>query len=302
MEKPLMTRVSYIDCSAFMKTILIAEAPDHEIAVHLGDPVDQRDLRGRIGDAEVILNGHTFMDAGMLDDLPTLQRIVFLGTGAGSYIDLAAAAKRGVTIDTIAGYGDRSVAEHAFALILAAARRVTEMDSALRAGVWEPLEGLEMSGRRLGILGFGGIGRELATMARGFGMIPLIWNRSGVSEEWHMHEAPLDAVLSQSDVVSLHLALTPDTHGFLDAKRLMLLKERAILVNTARGGLIDEAALVAALREGRLKYAALDVFSEEPLPLGHPLLDCDNVTLTAHAGFKTEAASRNLIRKALALL
>lgn len=295
-------RASYVDCSPFMKALLDAEAPDRDIAVHLGNPVDLPDLLARAGDAAVVLNGHTVMDAAAMDGLPLLRRIVFLGTGAGSYIDMDAAALRGIAINTISGYGDRSVAEHAFALILNAARRVAEMDRMLRAGAWEPLEGIELAGRRLGIVGFGGIGRELATMAHGFGMVPMIWNRSGVPEEWRAYAATLDAVLSQADVVSLHLALAPETRSFFNAERLATIQNGAILVNTARGGLIDEAALVVALREGRLRHAALDVFEAEPLPLGHPFFNCENITLTAHAGFKTEAASLNLIRKALTLL
>ena len=285
-----------------MKRMIEKIAPDSGIELHLGDPETADDICKRVGRAEVILNGHTMMDASLFDRMPSLRRIIFMGTGASSYIDIAAAAQRGILVSTVAGYGDRSVAEHAFALILAAARRVAEMDRAVRAGVWEPLEGLELAGRRVGIVGFGGIGKELAKIAIGFGMVPLIWNRSRVEDAWVGYTVSLDALLSQSDVVSLHLGLTSETRRFLGPDQFAKMKTGAILVNTARGGLIDEAALIHALEEGHIGHAALDVFDQEPILSDSPFLRFEQVTLTAHAGFKTEDAIQHLIRKAVELI
>jgi D-3-phosphoglycerate dehydrogenase len=171
------------------------------------------------------------------------------------------------------------------------------MDRAVRAGTWEPLEGTQLTGKTLGVVGLGGIGREVVRLARGMGMEVIAWNRT------RRHDAPaplvdLDALLARADVVSLHLALNDETRGFLDRARLERMKPGAILINTARGALVDEAALVAALTSGRIK-AGLDVFHDEPLKPDHPLARLDNVTLSAHAAFRTPEASMTLLRRAI---
>jgi len=233
---------------------------------------------------------------------PDLKAIVFLGTGAASFVDLAAAADLGITVRNYKGYGDRSVAEHTIAMLFAAVRRIAEMDRAVRAGRFEPIDSFEIRGRKLGLIGTGGIGGEVARMAAGLGMQVLAWNRSGVDPALPAEAVELDDLLARADIVSLHLALNEETRGFLDAARIGRLKPGAILVNTARGAILDEAALIEALRAGRLRHAALDVFVEEPLPAGHALLGLDNVTLTPHAGFMTREASVNLVRMALELV
>jgi D-3-phosphoglycerate dehydrogenase / 2-oxoglutarate reductase len=245
----------------------------------------------RLRGATVAINGHTPMPQALLRRCQGLKSIVFLGSGASSYIDVDAAAALGIVMRTVMGYGDRTVAEHAMALMLAASRRVVEMDRALRADRWEPLEGIDLAGKRLGVIGTGGIGTTFMRMAEAFGMDVATWNRSAGSTPL----VRLEELLETSDVVSLHLALTAETRGFLDASRLARLRPGAILINTARGALIDEAALIAALTEGRLRHAALDVFVDEPLPHGHPLTRLNNVTLKSHAGYKTPEASRRLL-------
>jgi D-3-phosphoglycerate dehydrogenase len=179
----------------------------------------------------------------------------------------------------------------------ACARDLARMDRAVRAGTWEPLEGTQLTGKTLGVVGLGGIGREVVRLARGMGMEVIAWNRT------RRHDAPaplvdLDALLARADVVSLHLALNDETRGFLDRARLERMKPGAILINTARGALVDEAALVAALTSGRIK-AGLDVFHDEPLKPDHPLARLDNVTLSAHAAFRTPEASMTLLRRAI---
>jgi D-3-phosphoglycerate dehydrogenase / 2-oxoglutarate reductase len=235
------------------------------------------------------------MPAELLRRCPRLRSIVFLGSGASSYIDLAAAETLGIVVRTVLGYGDRTVAEHAMALMLAAARQITGMDRALRLGQWEPLDGMELAGKRAGVIGTGGIGATFMRLTDAFGMDVVAWNRTTPSEPLPGRQVPLEELLETSDVISLHIALNEETRGFLDAARLTRVKPRAILINTARGALVDEAALIAALESGRLGHAALDVFAEEPLPGGHPLTRLANVTLTAHAGFKTPEASRRLL-------
>jgi D-3-phosphoglycerate dehydrogenase len=266
-----------------------------------GEPESPAAVVERLRGVTVALNGHTMMPAEALRRCHGLRSIVFLGSGATSYIDVEAAEALGIVVRTVPGYGDRTVAEHTMALMLAASRRVTEMDRAVRAGLWEPLLGMDLAGKRLGVIGTGGIGATFMGMAEAFGMEVVAWNRSQPIRALPGRMLPLDELLETSDVVSLHLALNAETRGFLDAARLARMRPEAILVNTARGALIDEAALVRALEAGRLGHAALDVFAEEPLPLGHAFTRLPNVTLTAHAGYKTPEASLRLLEMSLDL-
>lgn len=262
----------------------------------LADAVVER-LRG----VTVALNGHTMMPADLLRRCHGLRSVVFLGSGATSYIDVEAAEALGIMVRTVPGYGDRTVAEHTMALMLAASRRVAQMDRSVRAGVWEPLLGMDLAGKRLGVIGTGGIGATFMALAEAFGMEVVAWNCSSPKRALPGRMVALQELLETSDVVSLHLALNAETRGFLDAARLARMRPTAILVNTARGALIDEAPLLEALETGRLGHAALDVFAEEPLPSGHPLTRLANVTLTAHAGYKTPEASLRLLELSLDL-
>lgn len=294
--------VCYIDCSPFMHTLLLADKLSHnELRVNVGDPAPGG-IPALIGNSTVIINGHTWMDADLMDACPHLRSIVFMGTGASSYIDLAAARERNIVIRTIKGYGDRSIAEHTFALMLSAARRVPKMDAALRSGVWNPEAGIELAGSTLGVLGAGGVGGTVAQMAHTFGMRVLIWNRSVLAPPLVAMQADLDTVLTKSDVISLHLALNDQTRGFLDKDKLLRMKPGSMLINTARAELVDTHALIQQLTANPgISHAALDVYDTEPVDAEHPLLKLDNVTLSAHAAFKTEAASRRLLRQSIAV-
>jgi D-3-phosphoglycerate dehydrogenase len=227
---------------------------------------------------------------------------VFLGTGAASFIDLGAADRLGIRVRNYRGYGDQSVAEHALALMLAAARQVARMDREVRRGEWDAREGIELAGKVLGVVGTGGIGKTMAQLGAGIGMRVIAWNRSGVPADLPCRAVELDALLEAADVVSLHVALNEESRGLIDRRRIGLLRPDAILINSARGAILDEVALVEALRAGRLRHAALDVFADEPLPENHPLTRLDNVTLTPHAAFMTQEASTRLLRMALDLL
>jgi D-3-phosphoglycerate dehydrogenase len=172
------------------------------------------------------------------------------------------------------------------------------MDRAVRAGVWEPLESMQLNGKTLGLIGLGGIGREVARIARGIGMEVIAWNRSPRPDAG-VPLVGLDELLARADVISLHLALNDETRGLLDAKRLASTKPGVILVNTARGALVDETALIDALERGHIRHAGLDVFHAEPLRPDHPLVRMENVTLTSHAAFRTLEASMTLMRRAI---
>lgn len=296
-------RPLFIDCPPFLKELydegLSGIVPDLE--VHVGDPVGD-ELVALCAGRSHIMNDHSRFTAAILERCPDLRCIVFLGTGAGSFIDLEAARRLGITVRSYKGYGDRSVAEHAFALMLAAAHRVAEMDRDVRAGRFEPKNSIELLGKTVGVIGTGGIGREMVRMCAGIGMKVLAWNRSGVPTDLPCEEVPLDELLRRCDVVSVHLVLNDETRGLLSREKLALLKPGAIFVNTARGAIVDEEALVEALRDGRIGHAALDVFVEEPLPADSPLRGLANTTLTPHAGFMTREASINLLRMALEIL
>jgi D-3-phosphoglycerate dehydrogenase len=161
-----------------------------------------------------------------------------------------------------------------------------------------PLEGMQLNGKTLGIIGLGGIGREVARIARGIGMTVIGWNRTPRPQDG-VAAAELNDLLARSDVISLNLSLNDETRGFLDAARLARVKPGAFLVNTARGALVDDDALIAALNDGRIRHAGLDVFTAEPLKADHPFAAMENVTLSAHAAFRTLEASQTLLRRAI---
>ncbi len=293
----------FIDCPEFLGQLygeeLRAIVPD--LVMNIGDPPGG-DTPGLLAGAVGAINDHTLMDEDILRACAGLKTIVFMGTGASSYIDVEAAEKIGIRVRTIRDYGNRTVAEHAVALMFAAGRRIASMDRAIRTGHWETLDAIEFEHKTLGVVGTGGIGREMVRLGDGLGMKVLAWNRSGVPGDLPAEECELDDLMARSDVVSLHLSLTDETAGMIDARRIALMRPHAILVNTARGGVIDEAALITALKESKIAHAGLDVFPEEPLPADHPLLALESVTLTAHSGFMTREASARLLRMALEIM
>jgi D-3-phosphoglycerate dehydrogenase len=291
----------FIDCTDQLEPLFAAaHGPgDPPIAVHKDTGAD--DAVRLVDGYDACVVDHTYMPAALLERCGSLRHIVFLGTGASSYIDVDAAARRGITVHTIKGYGDVSVAEHAIALMMSAARGIALMDRKVRAGSWHKVEGVQLAGRTLGVIGLGGIGREVARIAGGIGMTVIAWNRSPPASA-AVEMVSLDDLLARSDVVSLNLALNDATRGFLDAARLARLKPGCILVNTARGGLIDTAAMIRELATGRIAHAALDVFDPEPVPPGDPLTRLDNVTLAAHTGFLTGEAALELLRRAVAIV
>ncbi len=247
---------------------------------------------------DFVLDDHSQLPTEALRLCKDLKHVIFLGTGARSYMNPEELAELGITVHIIKGYGDTAVAEHSVALMWAAARGVAGMDGAMRRGEWPRTEGMELTGKTIGLLGFGGIAAEVARITAGSGMRVLAWNRTPRTAP-NVTFVDLDTLLAESHVLSLHLLLNDETRGFLSAERIARMRPGAILVNTARGAIVDEAAMIAALRSGHLRHAALDVFDVEPLPAGHVLTTLPNVTVTAHSAFRTPEASDNLIRRAL---
>jgi D-3-phosphoglycerate dehydrogenase len=289
----------FIDCNDQLDKVwdMVTRPDDPPIAVNK-TPFSREDLPKVVADNEIVLDDHSYMPTELVAQCPNLKHIVFLGTGAASYMNVDELKGRGVAVHTIKGYGDTAVAEHTIALMFAAARGVARMDRTVRGGTWAPLEGMQLNGKTLGVIGLGGIGAEVARIARGIGMEVIAYNRTprpgaGVKQ------VDIDALLATADVVSMNLTLNDDTRGFLDARRIARMKPGALFVNTARGALTDEPALIDALNSGHIRHAGLDVFHNEPLRADHPFAAMDNVTITAHAAFRTLEASMTLLRRAI---
>jgi D-3-phosphoglycerate dehydrogenase len=293
--------ILFLDCFGDMIGLWrrVLRPDDPAIAVNMADG-QPNDVPALLKGYDICINDHTYFNADLLARCGGLRHIVFLGTGASSFIDLDAAARHGITVHTIKGYGDTAVAEHTIALVLAAARSVARMDREVRAGGWRQIEGVQLFGKTLGVVGLGGIGREVARMATGLGMRVLAWNRSPIDTP-AAPLVPLDQVLAESDVLCVTLALNEGTRGLLDHDKLMRTKPGVILVNTARAAIVDADALAALLRSGHIRHAAIDVFSQEPPAADDPLLTLPNVTLTAHAGFMTPEATMRMLRTAVDL-
>jgi D-3-phosphoglycerate dehydrogenase len=273
---------------------------DPEIAVNFAAAQPENVPKLLAGYSTCIVD-HSYFDAELLGSCPDLRRIVFLGTGASSFIDLAAAARHSIAVDTIKGYGDTTVAEHTLALVLASARDVAKMDRDVRVGGWRQMPGVQLKSKVLGIVGLGGIGREIARLGAGIGMEVRAWNRSPMPGTT-IPLTSLDEVLATADILCVALALNEQTRSFLNREKLSRTKPGVIVVNTARADVIEADALVALLRSGHIRHAGIDVFSQEPPRPDDPLLSLDNVTLTAHAGFMTPEATMTMLRTAMDLV
>src|SRR6476660_4013296 len=240
---------------------------------------------------------HTALPTDIAKKCTGLKHVVFLGTGARSYMNPEELAAIGITVHLIKGYGDTAVAECAIALMWEGARGLAKMDRGIRAGNWLRDDGMQLTGKTLGLIGFGGIAAEVARIALGSGMRVIAWNRSPRKHP-KVEFVDLDELLTESDVVSIHLLLNDDTRGLVSRACIEAMKPGVILINTARGAIVDEGAMIDALKSGQIRHAGLDVFNIEPLPMDHPLTKLPNVTLSAHSAFRTPEATENLMRAA----
>ena len=287
----------FIDCNDQLAPVWDKVIRPDDPAIEINRKAFIRDELPRVLNGyEIALDDHSYMPTELVAQCPQLKHIVFLGTGAASYMNVDELKSRGVNVHTIKGYGDTAVAEHTIALMFAAARDVARMDREVRGGIWTPQEGVQLFGKTLGVIGLGGIGNEVARMGKGLGMDVIGWNRT---RRAGVPLVDIDTLLAKSDVVSLNLVLNDETRGFLSKDRIARMKPGAILVNTARGALVDETALLDALNSGHIRHAGLDVFHAEPLKADHPLTKMSNVTLTSHAAFRTLEASMTLLRRAI---
>lgn len=288
-----MTRVAILDDYAGMARALPcwARLQGRGAVDTFGDTLaDEAALAARLAPYEVVvgIRERTRFTAALLARLPALRLLALAGPYSGQ-VDVAAAAARGVLVTDTDGTAPPAV-EHTIGLILAVVRRIPQDDGALRRGRWQTALGTELAGKTLGIVGLGRIGTRIAAFGALVGMRVIATGLTLTAERAAAAGArltDLDTLMRESDVVSVHLRLSERTRGRITARHLALMKPTAFLVNTARGPIVDEAALVEALAAGRIAGAALDVFDVEPLPSVHPLLGLDNVVLTPHTGFVT---------------
>jgi D-3-phosphoglycerate dehydrogenase / 2-oxoglutarate reductase len=289
----------FVDANEALAVIFerLAKPGDPKASIHRDPDVTPDQLPRMIDGAEIAIVDHTALPTEVARKCAGLKHVVFLGTGARSYMNPEELAELGIAVHLIRGYGDTAVAESTIALMWAAARGIAQMDREMRAGNWLREDGMQLTGKTLGLIGFGGIAAEVARIALGSGMRVIAWNRSPKKSS-KVAFLELDELLSESDVISLHLLLNDETRGFVSRACIEAMKPGVILVNTARGALVDEAAMIDALKSGHIRHAGLDVFNIEPLPVDHPLTKLPNVTLSAHSAFRTPEASENLIQAA----
>ena len=289
----------FVDANEALAVIMerLERPGDPKVRIHRDPDIKPEQYPDILGGAEIAIVDHTALPTEIAKKCSGLKHVVFLGTGARSYMNPEELAGLGISVHLIKGYGDTAVAECAIALMWSSARVIAMMDREMRAGNWLREDGMQLTGKTLGLVGFGGIAAEVARIASGSGMKVIAWNRSPKTYPG-VEFADLDALLARSDVVSIHLLLNDHTRGMITRERIGRMKPGVVLINTARGAIVDEAAMIDALKSGHIRHAGLDVFNIEPLPPDHPLTKLPNVTLSAHSAFRTPEASENLIHAA----
>ena len=272
----------------------------HEVVSFNQHIADQNELAAKLGAVDIvcIMRERTMVDRALLEKLPTLKLIVTTG-GAHAGLDVKAAAERGIVCCGTAS-SRFATAELTFGLILALARGIVPQHNAVRTGGWQLELGEDVNGKTLGIIGLGSLGAKVAGFGRAFGMIPIAWSQNLTDEQAKAGGAERvgkDELLARSDFVSIHYKLSARSHHIVGAAEIARMKKTAYLINTSRGPLIDELALITALHEGRIAGAGLDVFDQEPLPLHHPLRYCPRLDVTPHVGYASRENSAGYYRE-----
>jgi D-3-phosphoglycerate dehydrogenase / 2-oxoglutarate reductase len=262
------------------------------------------ELIERVHGATVILSfrpAFTKFSTPILDGAPNLRMICISGTGVED-VAVSEATARKIAVANVPGPSNRAVAEHCLALLLSVARAVPAQDRAIRQGEWKAMQGIELGGKTLGIIGVSSISSELAPIARGLGMSVISWSRNNDAARAAAigsRAVSFDELLTNADVISLHVRLNDSTRNMIGPAQFARMKRGAIVIYTARGGLIDENALVHALNSGQVGGAGLDVFSHEPLPPGHPFIAMDNIVMTPVSAWSTVDASARMINQSI---
>jgi len=260
-------------------------------------PKTPNELKERIESADIVIVGWSDMTKNIIDSAKKLKMISIWATTC-HYADLEASKERGIVVSHVPGYATEAVAEHVFALLLAAIRKLPLADRHVREGDfdWRPFGGSELAGKTLGIIGTGAIGCRVAELAKAFKMQILGYDKYlnlKKAEEIGMKYVDLHTLLKESDIVTLHVTLTSETERLIGKKEMEAMKNGAVLINTSQGKVIDEKALIDALKSGKISFVGLDVFEEEPPSKDNPLFKLNNTILSPHVGFHTvEAAKR----------
>jgi phosphoglycerate dehydrogenase-like enzyme len=268
-----------------------------DLQVFRNPPKTLDELKERIKEAEIVMVGWSDLTKEVIDSAKKLKMISIWATTC-HYADLKAAKERGILVTHVPGYATESVAEHTFALMLAATRKLLEADKHVRGGNfdWRPFAGRELAGKTIGVVGTGVIGCRVAEIAKTFRMQVLGYDKYPNvkrAEEIGIKYVGLQTLLRESDIITLHVTLTSETERLIGKKEIETAKNRAIIINTSQGKVIDEKALFDALKSGKISFAGLDVLESEPPDKDNPLLKLDNVILSPHIGFHTvEAAKR----------
>lgn len=268
-----------------------------DLEIFKDPPKTSEELKERIRMADIVIVGWSNLTKDIIDSAEKLKMISIWATTC-HYADLRAAKERGIIVTHVPGYATEAVAEHTFALLLAAIRKLPLADKHVRDGYfdWRPFGGIELAGKTLGVIGTGAIGCRVAEIAKAFKMRLLGFDKYPNLErakEIGMKYVDFYTLLRESDVVTIHVTLTPETEKMIGKKEIEIMKNSAIIINTSQGKVIDEEALIDALKSGKLSYAGLDVFEMEPPAKDNPLFKLDNVVLSPHIGFNTvEAAKR----------
>jgi len=259
-------------------------------------PKTPNELKERIEEADIVIVGWSHLTEDILNSAEKLKMVSIWATTC-HYADLEAASKRGITVAHVPGYATEAVAEHVLALLLAAARKLLLADAHVRRGEfdWRPFRGWELAGKTLGMIGTGAIGCRVAEIGKAFKMKLLAFDKYPnvkMAEEIGMKYVKLQTLLRKSDVITLHVPLTHETEGLIGEKEIEVMKNGCVLINTSQGKVIDEKALIDALKSRKLSYAGLDVFEQEPLQKDNPLFKLDNTVLSPHIGFHTVEAAK----------
>ena len=259
-------------------------------------PKTPNKLKERIKEADIVIIGWSHLTEDILNSAEKLKMVSIWATTC-HYADLEAARKRGIAVAHVPGYATESVAEHVFALLLAAARKSLLADMHVRGGEfdWRPFRGWELAGKTLGVIGTGAIGCRVAEIGKAFKMKILAFDKYPnlkKAEEIGMKYVDLPTLLKESNITTLHVPLTQETEGLIGEKEIEVMKSGCVLINTSQGKVIDEKALIAALKSRKLSYAGLDVFEEEPPQKDNPLFKLDNAVLSPHIGFHTVEAAK----------
>ena len=306
--KALVSSTSFLKPQNAKAKALLESFFDEIVYNDLGVPLKGEEILKRVDGCDAYIAGVDYITADVIEKMPESLRVISRYGGGVDRVDLSAAAKKGIVVTNTPGANSTAVCELAFALMLSTIRNIPQLHNAVNKGEWPRSEGMELSGKTLGIIGMGAIGKRLAVRAKAFEMKVVAydpWFDEAFGKEHDVVQMDLEELLAQADVVSLHVPLTEENRYMINAKRIEKMKDGAIIINTARGGLIDEAAAAEAIKSGKLGGLGLDAFEQEPL-VDSPLKNLPHVIFSPHTGAHTSEAVANMglmsVENAIAVL